>query len=33
MSDIDITLYLNADRVRALADALGDQPAETVEEK
>ena len=33
MSDIDITLYLNADRVRALADALGDQTAETVEDK
>ena len=33
MSDTDITLYLNADRVRALADALGDQTAETVEDK
>ena len=33
MSDIDITLYLNADRVRALADALGSQTAETVEDK
>ena len=33
MSDIDITLYLNAYRVRALADALGDQTAETVEDK
>lgn len=33
MSDIDITLYLNADRVRALAEALGDQTAETVEDK
>lgn len=33
MSDIDITLYLNAYRVRALADALGSQTAETVEDK
>ena len=33
MNDIDITLYLNADRVRALADALGSQTAETVEDK
>ena len=33
MSDIDITLYLNEYRVRALADALGDQTAETVEDK
>lgn len=33
MSDIDITLYLNADRVRALAEALGDRTAETVEDK
>lgn len=33
MNDIDITLYLNAYRVRALADALGDQTAETVEDK
>ena len=33
MNDIDITLYLNAYRVRALADALGDQTAETVENK
>ena len=33
MSDIDITLYLNAYRVRALADALGNQTAETVEDK
>ena len=33
MSDIDITLYLNADRVRALAEALGDQTAEPVEDK
>lgn len=33
MSDIDITLYLNAYRVRALADALGNQAAETVEDK
>ena len=33
MNDIDITLYLNAYRVRALADALGDQTAETVDDK
>lgn len=33
MSDIDITLYLNEYRVRALADALGSQTAETVEDK
>ena len=32
MNDIDITLYLNAYRVRALADALGSQTAETVED-
>lgn len=33
MSDTDITLYLNAYRVRALADALGNQTAETVKDK
>lgn len=33
MSDIDITLYLNKYRVRALSDALGNQTAETVEDK
>ena len=33
MSDIDITLYLNEYRVRALAYALGSQTAETVEDK
>lgn len=33
MSDIDITLYLNEYRVRALSDALGNQTAETVEDK
>ena len=33
MNDIDITLYLNAYRVQALADALGSQTAETVEDK
>lgn len=33
MNDIDITLYLNAYRVRALADTLGSQTAETVEDK
>ena len=33
MSDIDITLYLNEYRVRALAEALGSQTAETVEDK
>ena len=33
MSDIDITLYLNEYHVRALADALGNQTAETVEDK
>ena len=33
MSDIDITLYLNEYRVRALADVLGSQTAETAEDK
>ena len=33
MNDIDITLYLNEYRVRALANALGDRTAETVEDK
>ena len=33
MNAIDITLYLNAYRVRALADALGERTAETVEDK
>lgn len=33
MNDIDITLYLNEYRVRALADAIGSQTAETVEDK
>ena len=33
MNDIDITLYLNEYRVRALAEALGSQTAETVEDK
>lgn len=33
MNSIDITLYLNEYRVRALADALGSQTAETVEDK
>ena len=33
MSDIDITLYLNKYRVRALSDSLGNQTAETVEDK
>ena len=33
MNDIDITLYLNEYRVRALAYALGNQTAETVEDK
>jgi hypothetical protein len=33
MSDIDITLYLNKYRVRALSDAIGNQTAETVEDK
>ena len=33
MSDIDITLYLNEYRLRALADALGSQTAETFEDK
>ena len=33
MSDIDITLYLNKYRVRALSDALGNQTAETVGDK
>ena len=33
MNDIDITLYLNEYRVRALAYALGSQTAETVEDK
>ncbi len=33
MNSIDITLYLNEYRVRALADALGSRTAETVEDK
>ena len=33
MNDIDITLYLNEYCVRALADTLGSQTAETVEDK
>lgn len=33
MSDMDITLFLNELRVQALADALGSQTAETVEDK
>ena len=33
MSDTDITLYLNEYHVRALAEALGSQTAETVEDK
>ena len=33
MNDIDITLYLNEYRVRALSDTLGNQTAETVEDK
>ena len=33
MNDIDITLYLNEYRVRSLADAIGSQTAETVEDK
>lgn len=33
MNDIDITLYLNEYRVQALADTLGSQTAETVEDK
>lgn len=33
MPDMDITLYLNELRVRALADALGNQTADTVEDK
>lgn len=33
MNDIDITLYLNEYRVQALAYALGNQTAETVEDK
>lgn len=33
MSDIDITLYLNKYRERALSDTLGNQTAETVEDK
>ena len=33
MNAIDITLYLNAYRVHALADALGERTAETVEDK
>ena len=33
MNAIDITLYLNEYRVRALAEALGSQTAETVEDK
>lgn len=33
MNAIDITLYLNAYRVRALADALGERTAKTMEDK
>ena len=33
MADMDITLFFNELRVRALADALGNQTAETVEDK
>ena len=33
MNDIDITLYLNEYHVQALAYALGNQTAETVEDK
>ena len=33
MNDIDITLYLNEYRVQALAYALGNQTAETIEDK
>lgn len=33
MPDMDITLFLNELRVRALADALGNQTANTVEDK
>lgn len=33
MADIDITLFLNELRVRALADALGNVTADTVEDK
>ena len=33
MPDMDITLFLNELRVRALADALGNQTADTVEDK
>lgn len=33
MNDIDITLYLNEYRVKVLADALGEQTANTVEDE
>ena len=33
MPDMDITLFLDELRVRALADALGNQSADTVEDK
>ena len=33
MNDIEITLYLNEYRVKALSDALRENTAETVEDK
>ena len=33
MPDMDITLFLNELRVQALADSLGNQTADTVEDK
>ena len=33
MPDMDITLFLSELRVRALADAFGNQTADTVEDK
>lgn len=33
MNDVDITLYLNKYRVKALEEALGKRTAETIEDK
>ena len=33
MNDIDITLFLNEYRVKALEEALGNRTAETIEDK
>ncbi len=33
MNHVDITLYINEYRLRALSDALGNKTADTVEDK